>query len=209
MRPALYTLFLRSGRNEERSPYGVLFPGRGPWKGLSFFGVCEATSGTHESLCAWALEEVQRYLAKSRASLTTALNHALIACHTQMLQAQEGRPEGERVGLGMIVGALRTEELTLAWAGPGMICLKEEQTLHLLPRSPGGAIGQGSGPVQVSLRRFSFPPATAVLVCQSHLRPLITLQGLEVVLSAGPQQALSRLHALLREDPAFAAVLVG
>lgn len=205
---SVYTLFLRSGRKEEHSPYGALFPGKGAWKGMPFFGVCEATKGTQESLCSWALEEVQRHLARSRASLTTALTSALIACHTQIAQAQEGRPPEEQTGLGMAVGAVRGEEVLLAWAGPGLVCLKEGQTLHMLPQPTGGLVGLGKEPVQVSLRRFTFPPAGALLVCQSHLRRLTTLQGLEVVLAANPRQALDRLYALLREDPAFAAVLV-
>ncbi|GBD11636.1 hypothetical protein HRbin23_01306 [bacterium HR23] len=112
------------------------------------------------------------------------------------------------MGLGITLGAVRGEEVTLAWAGPGMVCLKEGETLHILPPPAGGPIGVEGRAVQVSLRRFTFPPASALLVCHSHLRRLTTLQGLEVVLSAGPPQALDRLHALLREDPVFAGVLV-
>ncbi|MCS7207346.1 MAG: hypothetical protein NZ951_05360 [Dehalococcoidia bacterium] len=205
---SVHTLFLRSGRKEERSPYGVVFPGRGAWKGMSFFGVCEATAGAQEALCAWALEEIQRHLARSRSSLTKGLEQAVQACHLSLAQAQEAHPPNAQTGLGIVVGALRGDEVTLAWAGPGLVCLKEGQTLHLLPQTAASPIGQGKTPLAVSLRRFTFPPAQALLVCQSHLRRLTTLQGLEVVLSATPQQSLDRLHALLRDDPAFAAVLV-
>ncbi|MFN3974650.1 MAG: hypothetical protein ACK4K2_05180 [Dehalococcoidia bacterium] len=208
MPPSVYTLFLRSGHKEERSPYGVVFSGKGAWRGTPFFVVCEPTKEAQERLCAWALEEIQRRLAGSRASLTTALTHAILECHSQIAQAQGGRPREEQGGLGLAVGAVRGEEVLLAWAGPGMVCVKEGQAIHLLPLPTGSAVGLEKGPLQVSLRHFTFPPAVALLVCQSHLRRLTTLQGLEVVLSASPSQALDRLHALLREDPAFAAVVV-
>jgi hypothetical protein len=207
MPPSLYPLFLRGGRREERSPYGAVFPGKGAWKGVPFLGVCEATGEAGERLCGWAVEAVQRSLGGSRLSLTSALTRALLSCHRSLSQAPPGERPGGGAGLGMVLGALRGEEVVLAWAGPGMVCLREEGRVSLVPQPAGGPLGTGGETVPVALHRFSFPPALALLVSHSLLRRFTTPQGLEAILSAEPARALDRLAVLVGGEPAFAAVL--
>ncbi|MBI4336529.1 MAG: hypothetical protein HY683_01670 [Chloroflexi bacterium] len=211
MASALVTpVLVSAGRLETESPNLCTFRGKGLLQQVTFYTLVETTAQDNPDLCSWAARRLRDLIGHSRGSLTSALLQAVQGCHQELLAAnQQGEPQ-DRVGLGITCLALRTDEVYLATAGPSLVYVLDGQGVRNVgvANALEGAVGLAASQLPVNLHRLTRGEAGAALVAMSSLSSMVTLEGVKAVLTAAPQEALTRLQLLVRQEPSFAALLV-